>query len=73
MQPAMTAYKRAWRYAQEQPGQRLHLVEMWVDGTEAQRALCGREPTSRGDWRMTINVPLANACRSCLKPKQLEG
>lgn len=59
------------RYAQELRGQRLHLVrETDPDLTGRyveRRALCGRIPDRRGDWGMTINVPLANACKSCCR------
>jgi len=54
-----------YRYAQEYGSQRLHLVEDLGHGEVAYRALCGRNPSKRGNWRMTINVPLGNACRSC--------
>ena len=55
------------RYAQEYGGQRLHLVEAHTDGSVSYRSLCGRRPNKRGNWRMTINCPLGNACRKCLK------
>lgn len=55
------------RYAQEYGGQRLHLVEAHTGGRVSSRALCGRRPDKRGTWRMTINVPLGNACKKCLK------
>jgi hypothetical protein len=60
------------RYAQEYGGQKLHLVRE-VDpafnrGREVEMvALCGRRPSKRGDWRMTINVPLGHACKGCLR------
>ena len=53
------------RYAQEYGGQRLHLVEAHTDGSVSYRSLCGREPSKRGNWRMTINCPLGNACKKC--------
>ncbi len=56
-----------FRYAQENGGQKLHLVEDFGGGEVALRALCGRKPVKRGMWRMTINVPLANACHNCLR------
>ncbi len=55
------------RYAQEYGGQRLHLVEEHTDGSVSYRSLCGRKPAKRGSWRMTINCPLGNACKKCLK------
>ncbi len=59
-------------YAQEKSGQKLHLVaepgeeyrgEVIRKGHLSQ-PLCGR--TVQG-YRMNINVPLANACRNCLR------
>lgn len=61
------------RYAQVKGGQRLHLA---CEPGEEYRGevirkgylshpLCGR-PVPDG-YRMTINVPLANACRNCLR------
>jgi len=55
------------RYAQEYGGQKLHLVESYPGGLVSLRAICGRKPTRRGTWRMTINVPLGNACKRCLR------
>lgn len=63
------------RYAQIISGRKLHLVYEPGEGKDDKsivRAghlsspLCG---TSRfkGEYRMTINVPLANACRNCLR------
>jgi len=56
-----------YRYAQEYGGQKLHLVQDFGDGEVAYRAVCGRNPGKRGTWRMTINVPLANACKNCVR------
>lgn len=57
------------RYAQEKKGQRLHLVTEVDDlrgGTvPSTMSLCGRF-APRG-WRMTCNLPLGNACRTCLR------
>jgi hypothetical protein len=59
---------RAWTYAQRLGGLKLHIVEKFADGAVADRALCGVGPDSvRGNWRMTINVPLAHACRNCTR------
>ena len=55
------------RYAQEYGGQRLHLVEAHTDGSVSYRSLCGRKPSKRGHWRMTINCSLSNAGKKCLK------
>ncbi|MBA7556490.1 hypothetical protein ES705_49199 [subsurface metagenome] len=55
------------RYAQEYGGQKLHLVESHTDGSVSYQALCGRKPGKKGNWRMTINCPLGNACKKCLK------
>jgi len=57
---------KTYRYAQERGGQKLHLVEEFGGGRVSDIALCGRQPKTRGSWRMTINVPLAHACRRCL-------
>lgn len=56
-----------FRYAQEYGGQKLHLVQDFGHGEVAFRAICGRNPSRRGNWRMTINVPLAHACHNCVK------
>ena len=39
------------------------------DGRVAFVARCGMTPDSRGNWRMTSNVPWANACRNCRRSK----
>lgn len=59
-------------YAQFRSGQKLHLAYEPGEGhTDIVRAgylswpLCGRRD-ERG-YRMTINVPLANACKNCLR------
>lgn len=65
------------RYAQEQVGQQLHLVEAYGSSVVSFKALCGREPTRRGNWRMTINAPLGHACKRCwaayLRRRKAEG
>lgn len=62
----------AVRYAQVKGGQRLHLVYEPGEGPDDQHIvraghlslpICGR-PAPDG-YRMTINMPLANACRNC--------
>ena len=64
------------RYAQELSGQKLHLVrelDRHLDSRAVSSvALCGRKPIKRGNWRMTINVPLGNACKHCLKQYALK-
>ena len=62
------------RYAQIKAGQRLHIVR--EPGEEYQgevvrigklsQPLCWRR-TNRYRYRMTINVPLANACKNCVR------
>lgn len=63
------------RYAQIKSGQRLHLVFEPGEGRNNRHPvraghlgtpLCGRH-VPPGGYRMTINVPLANACRNCLR------
>ena len=59
------------RYAQEKSGQRLHLVE--ADSNTkivSNKAICGRTCAKQGSWRMTINMPLANLCRNCIREMQ---
>lgn len=54
------------RFAQEYGGQRLHIVEADANTrTMKRRAICGRDCSRRGGWRMTINMPLANLCGNC--------
>jgi hypothetical protein len=61
-------------YAQVKRGQKLHLVYEAGEGKDKLHSieagyvsspLCGR-PVPTG-YRMTINVPLANACKNCLR------
>jgi hypothetical protein len=60
------------RYAQIQGGQKLHLVYEPGEGVDSKSLipaghlgtpLCGRH-AGQG-YRMTINMPLANACKNC--------
>lgn len=59
------------RYAQIKNGQKLHLVYEAGEGEPVIRAgflshpLCGRPMRDDIFYRMTVNVPLANACRNC--------
>lgn len=66
MEPAMVNHKtrQAYRYTQANPGLKLHLSELFADGTIAPRAVCGYAPRR---WRVTFNVPFAHACRNCLR------
>jgi len=62
------------RYAQIKSGHKLHLVceagEEYhgevVRSGYVSAPLC-RTPAFKGQYRMTINVPLANACKNCLR------
>ena len=54
------------RFAQEFGGQKLHIVEADRNTeTVARKAICGRNCSKRGNWRMTINMPLASLCKNC--------
>lgn len=62
-------------YAQIKSGHKLHLAYQPGEGKDPQHLtpagsvsapLCG-EKTFKGHYRMTINVPLANACKRCLQ------
>lgn len=62
------------RYAQINSGQKLHLV--CEPGEEYHGEIIRRGYVSapmcrthhfKGRYRMTINVPLANACRNCIR------
>jgi len=62
------------RYAQIHSGNKLHLVYEPGEGIDDQHLvkagyvsapLCGQK--FEGNYRMTINVPLAHACKRCLK------
>lgn len=60
------------RYAQIKGGQKLHLVYEAGEGVDSKNLIpagqvswpiCGRDAS--GGYRMTINMPLANACKNC--------
>jgi len=52
------------RYAQIKPGNKLHLVyELPMGGVT--NPICGIKVN--GNYRMTINVPMGNACKNCLR------
>ena len=63
------------RYAQIRGGQKLHLVFEAGEGWDEQHLIhanCVSKPlcnTSnfKGNYRMTINLPLAHACKNCLR------
>lgn len=64
------------RYMQIQGGQKLHLVYEPGEGRDAHHLIragyvsapiCGRGFDKNGNFKMTINVPLGNACARCLK------
>ena len=68
------------RYMQIDRGQKLHLVYELGEGVDRQNLIpcgqvsapiCGRGFDTSGKYsdgfRMTINVPLANACKNCLR------
>jgi hypothetical protein len=63
------------KYAQIKGGNKLHLVYEAGEGVDAQHLipincfsapLCGTR-YFKGNYRMTINVPLAHACKNCLR------
>jgi len=63
------------RYAQIHGGNKLHLVYEPGEGLDPQHLipaghlsapLCGTQ-SFRGNYRMTINAPLAHACKNCLR------
>lgn len=64
------------RYMQIKGGQKLHLVyepgegissETLIPAGNISSPICGRGFDEHGRFRMTINVPLANACKRCLR------
>lgn len=57
-------------YAQEKSGQKLHLVPLMGNGNVLDIALCGKHVER---WRMTINVPLAHACKNCMRVNRRRG
>lgn len=60
-------------YAQIKSGRKLHLAcqpgEEWkgeiVRANHLSKPLCGQPMT--GNYRMSINVPLGNACKRCVR------
>ncbi len=64
------------RYMQIKGGQKLHLVYEAGEGRSLDKLMpaghvsapiCGRGFSDQGRYKMTINVPLANACKRCLR------
>lgn len=64
------------RYMQIKDRQKLHLVYEPGEGRDAQRLvpakhvsapICGRGLDKNGHFKMTINLPLGNACKRCLR------
>lgn len=51
------------RYMQHKGGQKLHIVYELGDAGFTQ-PVCGKKMNG---YRMTINVPLGNACKNCLR------
>lgn len=62
------------RYAQIKGGHKLHLVcepgeeyrGKLIRAGQVSAPLCGTS-AFKGHYRMTINVPLANACKNCIR------
>lgn len=64
------------RYMQIKKGQKLHLTYEAGEGKDSinlikaghiSAPICGRGFDELGNFRMTINLPLANACKNCRK------
>lgn len=64
------------KYMQIKGGQKLHLVYEAGEGRSADKLIpaghvsapiCGRGLREDGGFRMTIGVPLGNACKNCLR------
>jgi hypothetical protein len=56
------------RYAQHKTGQKLHLVFETKDYVSS--PVCGK---NIDNYRMTINVPMGNACKNCLRIYNING
>lgn len=63
-------------YMQIKSGQKLHLVYEPGEGKDDQSIIraghlsapiCGRSLGPNGTFKMTINMPLGNACKRCLE------
>lgn len=57
------------RYAQIRGGLRLHLVYELTGEQGITQPICGRKVDG---YRMTINLPMGNACKNCLKRHRSE-
>lgn len=63
------------RYAQIKAGDKLHLVYEPGEGVDAQHLIPAGHISAplchtshfKGQYRMTINLPLAHACHNCLR------
>ena len=63
------------RYAQIEGGNRLHLVFEGGEGLDSQHLIPAGSLSAplcntnwfKGKYRMTINLPLRNACKNCTK------
>jgi len=64
------------RYMQIKGGQKLHLVYEAGEGPNSSELIpagcvsapvCGRGFDQDGGFRMTINMPLGNACKRCIR------
>lgn len=63
------------RYAQIKGGRKLHLVYEAGEGKDPQHLVPAGSLSAplcntswfKGKYRMAINVPLANACKNCLR------
>jgi len=59
----MYGVERKMIYAQIKKGRKLHLVHEYEDGDVGQ-PICGIHAPQ---FRMSINVPLGNACKRCVR------
>jgi hypothetical protein len=64
------------RYMQIKDGQKFHLVYEAGEGRSSDKLIpagkvsapiCGRGFDENGGFKMTINVPLGNACKNCFR------
>ena len=67
---------KTMRYMQIKGGQKLHLVYEPGEGIDESKLIpkghvsapiCGRGFDKNGNFKMTINVSLSNACKRCLR------
>ena len=65
------------KYAQIKAGQKLHLVYEAGEGKDAEHLVPAGSLSAplchtrhfKGTYRMSINLPLANACKNCTRVK----